>query len=283
MPIKKSISYFVLSLLSFCFLGLENKNYAGVIQRTRNFTKVLENRNLKIAEDYLKKGIMINLPNKKTGLTFLYLAVINNNYKMVKLLVKHGADVNIPNKYGMTPLMFAVFAGKFEIVKLLIDSKANVNAIYRDEITALSLAALTNNLKMSKLLVENNATITFRAAASAAFRGSISVLRFFKQQGYNLNIVKNDKSLLMIAIQQGRLSIISFLLKNAVNINFQDKYGYTALMNAVYLKNLDTVKLLIKYKANVNHKAKDGSTPLSLARKSKNQEIIEYLKSKGAK
>lgn len=46
---------------------------------------------------------------------------------VIKLLVKHGADVNYRTDTDSTPLRAACFDGRLDIVQYLVNHKANVN------------------------------------------------------------------------------------------------------------------------------------------------------------
>lgn len=64
------------------------------------------------------------------GWTALMEAVILNNgsekqQKIIQILIEHGADVNIPDKDGVTPLQHAKIKGFKEIEKILIAADVN--------------------------------------------------------------------------------------------------------------------------------------------------------------
>lgn len=50
----------------------------------------------------------------------LFAAIKFNRYKVIKLLLKMGADVAIKDEYGRSPLTHAIIEGKNDICKLLI-------------------------------------------------------------------------------------------------------------------------------------------------------------------
>lgn len=76
------------------------------------------------------------------GRTPLHQAVKNNHADVVRILVKHGADVNVKDERLITPLLLAGSAvnrddlkemTKFvEIVKILVAAKVFVNIIHPD-------------------------------------------------------------------------------------------------------------------------------------------------------
>lgn len=57
----------------------------------------------------------------------LVQAVCKNELDTINKLVNKGADVNGPNKYGMTPLITAVSYNNVESVKLLLELGADPN------------------------------------------------------------------------------------------------------------------------------------------------------------
>jgi len=63
-----------------------------------------------------------------SGRTGASLAAENGYDDILTVLVKAGADVNIPNLMGHTPLIYAVMRGNMECVKVLIAAKADLEA-----------------------------------------------------------------------------------------------------------------------------------------------------------
>ena len=59
----------------------------------------------------------------------------------VKLLIEHGADLNITDtEEGFTALMFAAAEGQTEVVKVLLSNGANIKITDNDGDTALHFA-----------------------------------------------------------------------------------------------------------------------------------------------
>ncbi|BFG06036.1 uncharacterized protein DMAD_04635 [Drosophila madeirensis] len=80
--------------------------------------------------------------------------------KLVRLLLRHGAVINVSNKFGMTPFMLACRNGYTNVVRLMIKG-ASLNAVDNHGCTALFHAIEKNHADIVKLLVEAgvNATI----------------------------------------------------------------------------------------------------------------------------
>ena len=72
--------------------------------------------------------------------------------------------------------------------------------------------------------------------------------------------------------------IISFLIKNRVNINAKDKKGRTALHRATEKGLKETVLFLIKNKADVNIKNNQDQTASSIAESKGYNDILEIIK-----
>ena len=75
----------------------------------------------------------INIATKRgvagdSGRTGASLAAENGYDDILTVLVKAGADVNIPSLMGHTPLIYAVMRGNMECVKVLIAAKADLEA-----------------------------------------------------------------------------------------------------------------------------------------------------------
>jgi ankyrin repeat protein len=101
------------------------------------------------------------------GATALMAAVAGGDEKSVRLLIKHGADVNAQlaaNQMGFilgggrTPLMWAAYRGDVTIMKLLFDAGADVNAEAALG-TPLSQAAWSDRTAAARLLIERGAKV----------------------------------------------------------------------------------------------------------------------------
>ncbi|XP_017072759.1 uncharacterized protein LOC108109002 [Drosophila eugracilis] len=80
--------------------------------------------------------------------------------KIVRLLLRHSAAVNVSDKFGMTPFMFACRNGFTDVVRLLIKD-VSFDAVDNQGCTPIFHAIEKNNVEVVKLLVEAgvNATI----------------------------------------------------------------------------------------------------------------------------
>ena len=124
-------------------------------------------------ERALKDGEKVNT---KTGKVELFVstdgktlceAVAKGDTKLVKALLKKGADVNAKDTKGVTSLVYAVAGGYEKIAKMLIDGGADVNAIANDGRRALYIAVARGDLEIVKLLIKSNADVNIKDGHSS--------------------------------------------------------------------------------------------------------------------
>jgi|SRR6185312_1226398 len=93
----------------------------------------------------------------------LYSAIARKDTLMVEKLLGKGADANYIKNLdgmGMTLLIFTVnYTGDFKTVKLLVEHKADVNKKDAFNITALMYAASEGYINIIKYLLDNGADI----------------------------------------------------------------------------------------------------------------------------
>ena len=102
----------------------------------------------------------INKRNRKTGLTPLHEAILDGRKLVtIKKLIEQGANVNARSRYGgATPLLEAVEESRTGIVKLLLEHGAKVNLPNAFGFTPLHWAVGKNNKTMARLLLQHGAS-----------------------------------------------------------------------------------------------------------------------------
>jgi ankyrin repeat protein len=102
----------------------------------------------------------IHVRDKYYGWTPLHWASGSDYFKdgsVVRLLLEHGADINVQDHVGQTPLHWASFNGALEIGRLLLEHHADVEAKDNNGKTALQVAAEEGHGKVGELLREYGA------------------------------------------------------------------------------------------------------------------------------
>jgi ankyrin repeat protein len=82
----------------------------------------------------------------------IHIAASVGNIEAVKQHLAIGSDVNVKNKFGLTPMHKAARFGQKEVVELLIAKGADVNAKNDDGVTPLDWAVALNPTEIANLL-----------------------------------------------------------------------------------------------------------------------------------
>jgi ankyrin repeat protein len=102
------------------------------------------------------KAKLKNLINLKTedGLTILYIAADEGDFKVFQELIKAGADVNAVTKDGVTVLHAAAAGGNSIIFNELVKAGLDIHAVTKDGATVLHAAAAGGNPTIFNELVK---------------------------------------------------------------------------------------------------------------------------------
>jgi ankyrin repeat protein len=122
---------------------------------SHDLSKAVLKNNAAAAETLLNAGANPNaaievVPGFPT--TYLITAASNNSFDLVKLLLKHKAQVNQPDAFKATALMAAAGKGNKAMVELLLASGADARAKDDDGKDALALARESGNKEVIALL-----------------------------------------------------------------------------------------------------------------------------------
>jgi serine/threonine-protein phosphatase 6 regulatory ankyrin repeat subunit B len=220
---------------------------------------------------------------------------------LIKALITAGADVNAKAENGTTALIEAARYGNEATCKTLIDAKADVKVRTVDNRTALAHAVLNGRLETVKALLAAGAeaeTQGFRSftilreAITQPFPENLKaeIVRALVSAGANVNSKnKWGAPILLEAVQYASPEVLQILLSARADANAKDQDGRTALIEAVSRgasvpqTESAKVKLLIAAGADVNARDNRGSTPLGIATSNNAVEIINLLRTAGAK
>lgn len=147
----------------------------------------------------LEQGAKVNYSADNRGYNCpLINAAKNGHTGIARILIEHGADVNLANNYGETALMSAITSGHTDTVKLLVERKADINHIpivglpCLSGFTGLMYAILHRYTDMIRLLIEhgadaNRATYSGDSALTyAAITKQVDIVKLLLL--YNANI-----------------------------------------------------------------------------------------------
>lgn len=147
---------------------------------------------------------------------------------LIKLLVEHGANVNLVTE-DSTPLKVACMEGKPDCVKELIKAGADVNLEAGNE-TPLMVACRCGNIDAIKELIKAEVNINLKAGdktplAVACELNQIHIVRELIKANADVNLQVGDKTLLTIVCQREYTDVLEELMKAGLDFNtaIQDK------------------------------------------------------------
>ena len=216
-------------------------------------------------------------------MTPLHYTAFRGDVICARILLEHGAKVDVATGFGYTPLHIA--ANDYDVTLLLLKYGANPNVkTFNTGETPFTAALKNRNAAVSKILLQTNQI--------------------------NINETdENDKTPLMYAIAYDQIDAAIELISRGAKVNLQDKDGKTALFYAVEKNNtilasrllergarhitshyllhqcvvcnmLDMLKLLLCYddhKISLKVRNQDGLTPIQFAIIYKKVQMLEYM------
>ncbi|CAI8021638.1 Kinase D-interacting substrate of 220 kDa, partial [Geodia barretti] len=118
-----------------------------------------ERGDVEAVERLLSTSVNINSRTEDEGDTALLLASHRGHVEVVRLLLKAGAAVFIPDKCCRTPLYWASFYGHRAVVELLLENGADVSICSEDGFSPLYVASGKGHSDVVDILLEAGADV----------------------------------------------------------------------------------------------------------------------------
>ena len=231
----------------------------------------------------LEHGADVNAQADTEHSTPLHLALYHGGFKVGRLLLDRGVNINVQDKKGRTPLHEALtelddsFPDYFvDAVRFSLDHGADVDVGDDNGSTPLHVISQYGNIKAARLLLEHGARVDAQdhhhsTPLHVASRcGNTEVAYLLLNHGANI-IARNKQGQtpqhLLLAMESVGLDIgpiRSFLERDAA-VDVVDYNHSTLLHKASYDGNVIAAQLLLERGANVNARNEEGDTPLHRA------------------
>ncbi|KAK6949552.1 hypothetical protein Daesc_009635 [Daldinia eschscholtzii] len=218
----------------------------------------------------------------------LIRAAANGRVPEILRLLRIGASVDGSGR-GKVPLVRAANGGYIHAVTTLLGNGAEVDIPERDGLTALGAAARSGHPSIVRLLQEQGANVNHKQIdwrmplSMAAEYGHDDVVRLLIELGAWTDA--KDKGLrtpLWHAVSNNQQAVIDTLLEKGANVDYADNRGQTPLLMAVRNGNLGLCKLLLEKGAHMSSDTAASRSPLSLAAQKGYTAIVELLVDHGA-
>jgi ankyrin repeat protein len=209
----------------------------------------------------LAAGAQVNVANRY-GVTPAWAAAARGDEpgeRILTRLLKAGADAKYANADGKTLLMVAASAGRPDVMRELLSRGAEVNAREKNlDQTALMFAAAERHPDVVKVLLETGADATL-ASASAKLSPDRPPAGggIFYNQGTNGGLTA-----LLFSAREGDIDSSRLLIEAGASINQPDPRGITPLQLAIQNGHFDLAMVLINKGASVNDGSLTAATDL---------------------
>lgn len=221
-------------------LRLNRTTFLNIIQANVGDGTIIMNnllQHLKELNDPVMDGVLTETENMlargRMDLPLsLCFATLRGDDLLLHKLLKRGLDPNESDNTGRTALHIAASKGSENCVLLLLDYGADPNSRDSDGNVPLWEAIKANHEPVIKLLVENGAKIQLgdvgQFACTAIEQKNVHLLKEIIRYGGNIMLPRNDgTTALHVAVCEGNMEIVKFLLDCGANIDKPDAHGWT--------------------------------------------------------
>jgi hypothetical protein len=179
-----------------------------------------------------------NARNHRT--TALHIAVANNSFECVDMLIKKGYNLEVKAHLGLRPLHFAIISthDNYNIFTYLINMGADINAVAEDGATPIDICIRTNKFTTLYFLLSYGAKLTPNILNISAEHNNL-------KNTLAILMVNNYKMLQSIRCShEDRLDLINFTNKilQQLKLDFNKVYSYFKKR-----VNIDSIKDVFKF------------------------------------
>lgn len=256
----------------------------------RALTVAVNNGCMEVVEYLIGLGEDVNhIPQQSLPWPPVHLAAAQGNKEMLQLLLAHGGDLTLKNRYGEIPYHAAVFCKQFEMVELLIDMGIDVDYAGRDGQTPLHWPGGEDKLEMVELLIEKGANLEARDGLlhtplhTVSMVGSSALADLLIRKGAELEPIDEcNRMPIHVAAVQGHADVVRLLLDRGASPNGHRGPTHAPLAYAAMVGHADVLALLLDRGAEVDRADTSGDTPLHLAAWGEQPEAAAILLDRGA-
>ena len=171
--------------------------------------------------------------------------------------------------------------GNPDAVRMLMSHGADPNLVDKWEKSALCRAALYNREQTIEVLLANGADPNLCSPSSlhvAAYKGYLgAVKRLLEASAHVDSRNEHGETPLMSSSYRGHVEIVIALLDAGADVNASDTGGHTPLSNAAFQGQSEVVRSLIKRGARIDDKDDEGKDALAIAKEGGHTQVIEIL------
>ena len=207
------------------------------------FFDALDRKDLHTAKELLKT-VDINARHH-TGMTGLMLYTLRGEEKVIRWLLKNGADVDMAEEEsGDTALHHAADRGRERIARLLVREGADINKTNKNMETPLTVAVIRKREVIARfLLTQEKVDLDIRDSWGlspllwALEQETWDIAKWLIEAGADPNLPsehlkKHNETPMIMAAMKGRFDLVKLLMKAGAELDTEDRNGKTASMHA---------------------------------------------------
>ncbi|GFW99754.1 e3 ubiquitin-protein ligase MIB1 [Trichonephila clavipes] len=220
--------------------------------------------------------------------TALQAASQNGHIEVIKILLRHNANVEIEDKDGDRAVHHAAFGDEPGVMELLARAGADLNARNKRRQTPLHIAVNKGHIGVVRSILELGCRPSLQdSEGDTPLHDAISkkrddMLTLLLDNGADICLTNNNGfNALHHAALRGNPSAMRILLSKlprAWVVDEKKDDGYTALHLAALNNHVEVAELLVQLgRANMNHQNVNLQTPLHLAVERQHTQIVRLL------
>lgn len=194
-----------------------------------------------------------------------------NREDVVKLLLKHGANIDLYGDWYDTPLSVAAKSGLLKIALILLEAGSDVNQKGAAGKTPLHTACTERNIQMVELLLSHGADPNILQAA----RGSGSEFKARTLPSHSTEV--NCSSPLVTVCLDDSVEIAELLIEADADLNATNLIGHSALLATIcsHKSRLELFDYLIRQGADPLQRDRRGCNGLHYAARANKTDFIQ--------
>lgn len=215
-----------------------------------------------IAQLLIDKGANIEAKSFNNYTPLSALTRSTRNFEVAEVLVKNGADVNVPWTDGDKPLNYAAMYSDGRVIDLLMDHNADIDTVGEHLTFTLTSTVQKGHVRLFNFIVAKcgdklfeNADMNRYLMRNAITSNSFEIVKILQSKSIPLDLsrsITGATPLHSIASNPEATEMADFLLKNGADINARTNDGRTAYNIAEANGNAKMQKFLLDLSANTD-------------------------------